>query len=97
MTTDIRKWMNLFEEEQEGIWHTHEELLAWLWAPEEWNDALRYIKEEHILNIGSDAFQHYIKKEFRPAWITSVRQGTYGFHPLVMEWLITEGPEDPDE
>ena len=78
-------------------WHDHDEILEWLWSPNDWIDAIKYVKEEHLLHIAQDAFQHYVKREFQPSWIVDVRAGPYGYHPLVMSWLISEGPDDPDE
>ena len=81
MSTDIRKWMNLVENE-EGTWYDHWQLQKLLvdrryrhikGLNAEWKGVLAGLPQDRILFKAQDLFQKWVRSELKPIWIIDVR------------------------
>ena len=105
MTTDIRKWITLIEDEETGE-------PGWIYNFEvrdkyienrhqdEWDELTSRIDMRHhrrALYMVQDAFQKWIRPWMKPAWISDIQVRRSRDSSHIMWKIGTGGEDDPDE
>ncbi len=91
---DMRKWMNLSEDDEWIEDGEVAEVYIQLRFQEDWFQGLDTIPDSRQLFTAQDMFQQYIRPELEPAWITDMKIGD---DEETYFWKISRGEDDPDE
>ncbi len=100
MTTDMRKWINLMEDDDE--WISNEDI-KWMYIEDryhdEWDELTGRIDKRYhqrALYKLQDVFQKWIKPWKKPAWISDIEIRRVDTAWVTMHWKV-ETEDDPDE